>query len=686
MPKIVQGYAFPDDATAEEIRSALAGVRPQPKSDAPSPPPPKEEMSWGEYGKGLARSAASGLTFNWSDELLAGARSKIEGTPFEQALEEERSAKKKFENQYPIAATAAEIAGGAPTMLIPGLGAGKVATQAAQSAGRLARMWNAPISQVTRAGATQGALGGLGAAEGGPDIEGIRSRLAGAAEGAAVGAGVGAGIKAAGNVLSPIGSAVVERFRPSMSGDIAVSKILQDLERSGMTPQQARDEFARLRSTGAAPSYFDVSGPLTTRAEAIAQREGAAAEGIVKDIADRQAAQRQRISGQAKSALGQSKTFYETADDAAAALRANAKPIYEKAYQAKIPVEAQYELQKIMNDVKKAFPSAISDAERLFVAERRGPEFKRVGTRELPSGNEAFEMIPKIQQWDYIMRALGDVIEGQTNVAGKTTQLGLAAGNIRREIADILDNNVPDFKAARAQYKGDIEVKQALEEAKKSFGRVDPEELAIKWKDMSAAEQQAYRAGALKNIRDSLFGSGDFTDATKRVGQSIQDRRDALSIIMPNKTTADLFQKYLEAEAKIAQNARRIGEGSPTARRIAAGKDLESGADLGTLGVASDIARSNWSSAMQKLFNMITSGAAIPEKRAEAIGSMLRANDMASVDRLTKSLESFLAERERKQAQSISRQKKIGAMAGRQAGEEVAEPPGEPIPTLTIRR
>jgi hypothetical protein len=307
------------------------------------------------------------------------------------------------------------------------------------------------------------------------------------------------------------------------------------------------------------------------------------------------------------------------------------------------------------------------------------------------SSDLAFTEIPAVRQWDYIMRGLGQAVEKETDsVTGKVSQLGRAATMMRNEIGTILDKEVPEFGAARARYKGDIEVKQALNDARKGFGRADPEELAIAWKGMSDAEKEAYRAGALKNMRDNLFGSGDFTDATKRIGQAVQDRREALNIIMPDKLTARLFQDYLGAEAKLAANAQRIKGGSPTERRKRLGADLEANLDLGALGqagqAASQAAGGHGMAAMNTLFNLIAKSPVIPEKRIEAIGQMLRANDMAGVARLTKSLESFMAEQERKAARNVKVGTKASGAAGNVVGGNMAESEGEDIPPLTIRR
>jgi hypothetical protein len=368
------------------------------------------------------------------------------------------------------------------------------------------------------------------------------------------------------------------------------------------------------------------------------------------------------------------------------------QPIYKEAYKAKIPAEAQYELQVIMDDVNAAFPQASKNAEQLFLSERNR-EFRDTGTKALMVKD--FKGLPEIQQYDYIMRGLSDIARAETKeLTGDVSRLGVNAQNLRRDIAGILDDNVPEFAAARAQYKGDMEVKNALLNARKEFLRADPEELARDWAKMSVAEKEAYRAGALKSIRDSLFGSADYTDATKRIGQAVQDRREALNIIMPEKMSAKLFENYLEAEARIASNAQRIKSGSPTARRLEGAKDLESQPDMTALGVAGDVAKGKFGAAANRLFNTLVKNPAIPEARADAIGKILRSGTPEEVDRATKSLVAFVEEQQRREAARLLKERAVVGSTGRTAASRTAAnrapPPPEDdpyeMPPLTIRR
>jgi hypothetical protein len=436
-------------------------------------------------------------------------------------------------------------------------------------------------------------------------------------------------------------------------------------------------------ATGAAPNYLDVAPSLTSRAEVIAQRPGASGEALTQDVINRQQSQRGRVVAQAEKRLDVNKPYFDDVDDAVHALRTNAKPLYEQAYKAKLNPDAQYELQVIMDDVNAAFPQVSKNAEQLFLSERNR-EFRDTGTKALMVKD--FKGLPEIQQYDYIMRGLADVARAETKeLTGDISKLGVNAQNLRRDIAGVLDDKVPEFAAARAQYKGDMEVKNALMNARKNFLRTDPEELARSWKTMSEAEKEAYRAGALKAMRDKLFSSADNTDATKRIGQAVQDRREALNVIMPTKMSNQLFQTYLETEAKIAANAQRIKGGSPTARRIEGTKDLEAGPDLTALGIAGDLARGKLASAAKNISDVIIKGTLVPETRANAIGQMLRAGTPDEVARVTKSLRAFSDEQQKKEIARRLSESKRAAATGRLVGGQTPDT-SDTLPPLTITR
>jgi hypothetical protein len=680
MAKIVEGFSFPDDATGEEINAFLQQNRKK-TSDPLADMPQKKEMSWGDYAKGVGRSAASGLTFNWSDELIAGARARAEGIPYEQALKEEREAKKEFEGQYPATAIASELAGSVPTMFVPGLGIAK----GAQIASRVARPILSPaVVQGIKTGAVQGGLSGLGESESTQlfSAEDIGSRLKSAAQGAGVGSVVGGALSKGAEVLSPAVTGVMERLSPKISENVAMSRVLQDLERSGMTPEEAGKEWARMYKAGAPAQLFDVTPSLTNRAEVIAQRPGQAGVDIAADVEKRQAGQRGRVNKATRETMGVKGDFYDNEEAMTKALRSNAEPFYEAAYQAKIPTQAQAKLQSVMDTVKEAYPESISTAKKLYASDGDGA-LGKFGTKEVSTvpgqSMKSFEEIPEVKQWDYIMRGLY-----QASTESRTgSPLSNNALALRRKIGEILDQDVGAFKAARAVYKGDKEILEALESGRK-FSTADPELLKREWKDMSAGEKQAYRVGALKNMRDNIFGSADTSDVTKRVGQNIEDRREVLRIIMPNPTSARLLEESLEAEARLFKNASRITGGPATARRIAGGKDLDA-SDFHLLGIAADVAQGKPSGIWKAMTNILSGDVLVPEARANAIGKVLRSGTPEEIRGAVNALQNFATENAKRQASTARKTARGAGLVAEEAGEYAGTPDYQ-MPPLTIRR
>jgi hypothetical protein len=493
---------------------------------------------------------------------------------------------------------------------------------------------------------------------------------------------VGGALTKGADVLAPAAKSVMERFSPKMSEDVAKSRVLQDLERSGMTPQQAGAEWQRMYNAGAPAQLFDVSPALTNRAEVIAQRPGQAGIDIGADVEKRQAGQRGRINKATRDNMGVKGDFYDNEEALTKALRSNADPFYEAAHQAKIPTQAQAKLQSVMDTVKEAYPESISTAKKLYASDGDGA-LGKFGTKEVSTvpgqSMKSFEEIPEVKQWDYIMRGLY-----QASTDSRTgSPLSNNALAMRRKIGEILDQDVPAFKSARAVYKGDKEIMEALENGRK-FSIADPELLKREWKDMGAGERQAYRVGALKNMRDNIFGSADTSDVTKRVGQNIEDRREVLRTIMPNPTSARLLEESLEAEARLFKNASRITGGPATARRIAGGKDLDS-SDFHLLGIAADVAQGKPSGIWKAMTNILSGDVLIPEARANAIGKILRSGSPAEIRSAVNALENFATENAKRQASTARKTVRGAGLVAEEAGEYAGTPDYQ-LPPLTINR
>ena len=129
----------------------------------------KQQPPQDNFGRDIGRAAAQGISFGTADEAEAFVRSVVGEKSYSENLEKIRSEIKKFQEDRPVLATGAEIAGSIPTALLGGAG---LARAGITGAGKIAGI--------------EGAAYGFGAGEGG-----VADRATSAAVGGALGAGIG---------------------------------------------------------------------------------------------------------------------------------------------------------------------------------------------------------------------------------------------------------------------------------------------------------------------------------------------------------------------------------------------------------------------------------------------------------------------------------------------------------------
>jgi len=163
---------------------------------------------------GWFRSFAQGLSLGFADEAEAYIRS-LAGEDYDKALRSIRAGKAAYEGEYPLRATAAEIAGGIGTLALPmGLpakivsGTTKAAFPALRGAETVART-PTTLGTAVRSGATgltEGAVYGYGTGEGG-----VANRAQGAIESGTISALGGASVP----LLTGVGQTAIRQFGKS---------------------------------------------------------------------------------------------------------------------------------------------------------------------------------------------------------------------------------------------------------------------------------------------------------------------------------------------------------------------------------------------------------------------------------------------------------------------------------------
>jgi hypothetical protein len=513
-----------------------------------------------EYGFG--RAALQGLSFGWADEAEARMRAAAGEGSYRDILAQIQLAKRQFEKEYPIGSLATELVGGAPTMLLGGLGTARMASMAPQISARLAGLTGAAAT-----GAGTGAISGAGQAQ--PD-----ERMAGAALGAGTGAVLGPlgelGIRGTQSVVRKGGEtlrSIAGRESTQSFQRRADEKLIQALQRDGLTPNQVLDKLKTIQRSGYKPETIaDVAGENTARlADVVAQYPGAAQ--IARELVEeRTAGQAGRVISDFERALNFGGSALDLAEDITRTRSVVAQPLYQKAYSegGVIKNDRINELMKIPQ-----FQDAYQRARRIA----------SLDGIDLPASAADIERVGgfDLRTLDYVKRGLDDVLfTGKQPGSGiGRTELGKLKER-RTEFVSILDNVGPkSYKQARSVFAGQTEILNALEDGQ-NFTKLSPDQLKRTFSKLTDAEKDAFRAGVFDSVRENINKGADGANVLRRVWASPQ-KRDQLRIIVGEQNWGDLTNA-LAREKIIFQTGARIAGGSQTQPRTLAQREFE-GAD-----------------------------------------------------------------------------------------------------------
>lgn len=585
----------------------------------------------------VGRALGQGVSMGWSDEAEAAARAARSGRPYEDELAAVRAEYARFAEEYPVAQPVLEFVGGAlpavAAMVAPG-GQAALPASLARLASPLARagaaIGRAPglrrtgnvlrdivgygktvpqrslgqnIGRASVIGATQGALGGAGAAEG--------SRTMGAIFGGAIGAPLGAASVVAPAAIGAAGRYGGQYLAPTEDTiKMAAARRLNNaLQEANMTPAEMRARVELDRAMGVPSLPLNVSPEMTTIAETMATRPGSGQSQIGRSIASQRENVRERLADQIQTQLSPT-SYFATREAVTDALRRDAGQAYDAAYAVGTIDDPR--ILDYLNDpeFRKAFDVAKEladkqarearrtgadptpfemeqvyrstgqvDPERLALLQQMGLSDDMIGRYLADLGPAAMTTervaLPNVRTLDYIKRGLDVMIE--KGMAGDAIQRENARllRQARNNFVTRLDEVVPEYKAARQQYAGEMEVLEALDQGFKNFEKMKHEEVSELWNTFSTAEKDAYRMGAARNLWGQIMDPNADADYANRLINS-RARRMKLQAIFPSQAQYDLFERALRRESEIFKNATKVLGLSPTARRMAALEAFES--------------------------------------------------------------------------------------------------------------
>lgn len=625
-----------------------------------------------------------GLAMGFGDEAEAWLRSKLGDEEYENALKEIRGEYGTFAKESPYLQVGGEFVGSAvpavASMLVPG-------TQAA-APGALARMtvpltrllglgktagqrtFGQNLARVTGASAAQGAVSGAGTAEEG-----------GRGQGAFVGGLTGGVIGATLPVLGQFGSGASRLLRETVvpstekAKEWAIDKLRMSLDQTN--PAEINRRVAEDLRMGVPPAIANVTPGTMQLAETVVQRGGQAGRDLEEVIAKQQEASRGRVATKVKTEVSP-KNFFVEQKDMLKNLRANADTAYDAAYavgEINDPI-----INRILASpqFKGAFESgkAILENNRLAAELKPGGDPTKFVLRDIydPQTGQ-MTSLPDVKTLDYIKQGLDESID-QLFKAGKSKQ-AYGLKEVRDVFVNRLDELVPEYKAARAQYKGDIEVLDSLEKGRADFSKMAPEEVADYMAAASQGEREAFRIGVARNLYDTIAKPTQNINAAQRLIGGLT-RPEAIGTIFDSPAQRDFFLAALERENQVYKAANRILSGSPTARRQTMKGELERG-DSVMEGAANTFTQGGWmNSLLNSAANLIRKG--VPDSYYEELSKLLASGDPAEVAAAVKLIEELEKKLAGRQARLGVRQAAytsgtVGAMAPAPPSEELGELP-----------
>lgn len=567
-------------------------------------------------GFGDEATAGVNAAFDTLGQIVHGKSPDIGGA-YDRELAARRQQKSDWERAHPVAKYVAPLVGSLG-IAAPVKGAAAVA-EAVPSVLKT-------IGQGAKVGAGIGAAEGFGSGEGG-----LENRASSAATGAAIGGTIGAAAPA---VVEGVrggyqaGKALLGFSSPE---EVATNQIGTALARSGRTADEVSDVVTHANNLGVPAVPADTTLPLRRLARSVETIPGKASDAASRLLEERQTGQGSRVAGQIKAAIGNNGDALGTADEIIAQRAEEAKPLYEKAYQANAadmnaPQMWNAGLEKLM--ARPAMRQAWARAKTIIANEGGDPSILGITGFKVKAGTfgsfgqnsqPILDKVPSMQAWDYMKRGLDDILEKYRNpITGRLTldEAGRAIQKTKSELLGNLDATNPAYAEARKVFAGHSEMLDALHLGQDVFNG-DIDEGAKRFASLSAAEQDMFRIGGVKALRTLIEKSPDGSDIVRRIAGS-PDRRARIAMLFKDPAEYQVFNHIMELERETTKTTRMVTGGSPTGRIAAEQSDLMVGAvedafhGRGPMGMAMNAAR-----------RMLTRAKGVNEETANHIASYL---------------------------------------------------------------
>lgn len=530
---------------------------------------------------GWFRSFAQGLSLGFADEAEAYIRS-LGGADYDKTLRSIRAGKAAYEGEYPLRATAAEIAGGVGTLAMPmGLpakivgGAAKAAFPALRGAETVARA-PSTLGTAVRSGATgltEGAVYGYGTGEGG-----VANRAQSAMESGAISALGGASVP----LLTGVGQTAIRQF--GKSPEELVSQRIASAIGAQRIPEVSQRVAQRAAVGDVRPETLaDISGEA-------AQRAVRGARVAVPDfgqevgemLGERTMGARGRVLGDVgeavQSSLGVRVDDVLDPEEIARMQSIQAKADYD-ALRSEYPDVRVKDFGAMLNApaVRDNYEEAVDEMmNRLSTGELTEAQVKAMPR----TYKEAMDFLGKNPNatapfafFETLVRKIGDDI-GSAKVSKKTSKAASLSDFKEKFVAKMdekfvgnADKGVPSYAEARSKFSDSAVIIDAFDKGSK-FARMTPAEVKKFVNNATESERQAFAQSAVQSLAERYGRETGNIARNISTDANMKSRLAALTGGEDSQSYKTLMDA-LSREAEMGASAQRIAGGSPTAEKLA---------------------------------------------------------------------------------------------------------------------
>ena len=504
----------------------------------------------------MGRMGLQGMTFGFGDEIEAAIRSMVPGgATYEVERDKIRQELAQYQAENPGKAITMEILGSLAT----NAGAGVFnKVRGAISSGKTApAMWD-----VTKIGAVEGGLYGLGTSEADTLTGMALDTGTGTLIGAAVPAGLTGAVRAGGGIFRGVADYAREKFGDRASNAVQ-AEIMRIIEATGKSSDEIVQDIIDGR-------IIADNATLAMVLKNYVVEGGQSGAEVLRRGKERASITSARAQGELAESLtpGMDENVILGMRQADEVLKEMESQAYKNVFENSGDVSSGLANQLL--SVYQRYPEAASQAQTLY------------GRRQLvpllttgDNGAITFARMPNLEDAEIAYRMIRD-LSGKEFREGAGT-MGAAVGDDVAALKSAIDDFSPELASARRGASMRRGVSEAFEDGAKSLSKnVDETVLLVRELQKSPEKLQAYRAGFMSAIRDKARRTkttlGNLAKEDTQLG-------DLLRVVLPDEDIErvvrqlDIAGQSQEIASKLPNTA-----GSPTEllrrERAASGMDV----------------------------------------------------------------------------------------------------------------